>query len=105
MEKNTSGCSHKFEILGIIFLAIATVLTLYTLNGMGILGMFIVGLVFCKHKHSNVCCPKCGCANCECCSDGMSSCGMSSCDMPKAEKMTAKKATTRKRAPKVAAPR
>jgi hypothetical protein len=75
MDKNKSGScciTHKSEILGVILLAIATVLTLYTQSGVGILGMFIVGLVFCTHKHFG--CRGCGCTNCDCCSSEMSAC-------------------------------
>jgi hypothetical protein len=104
-KKNKSACcvSHKMEIFGVIFLVIATVLTLYTQSGMGILGLFIAGVVFCKHKHPG--CSKCGCTNCECCCD-MSSCGngscdtdsynMASCDMPAPKK----KASPRKKVKK-----
>ena len=95
-KKNMSACcaSHNTVIVGAIFLAIATVLTLYTLSDMGILGLFIAGVVFCKRKHFG--CSKCGCTNCECCSD-MSSCETSSCEMPAPKK----KAEPRKKAKKV----
>ncbi len=43
--------SHWCQILGILFLVVATVLTLLTFSGIGIFGLFIVGLVFCFHKH------------------------------------------------------
>ncbi|MDF1756910.1 MAG: hypothetical protein P1U74_01235 [Legionellaceae bacterium] len=46
--------THRREIVGAIFLILATLLTLLTLSGVGILGMFIVGLVLCSHKH--LCC-------------------------------------------------
>lgn len=61
--------SHRCEIVGIIFLALATVLTLITLNGMGIFGLFIVGVLMCCHKHMG--CRKC---NCECCASDDSEC-------------------------------
>lgn len=80
MEKNkkADACctSHRCEILGIIFLAIATILTLLTFSGVGILGMFIVGLVFCTHKHLSY--RRCHCG-CSCCSAD------SNCDVPVVE--------------------
>lgn len=88
MEKNKKGdaccTSHRCEILGIVFLAIATILTLLTFSGVGILGMFLVGTVFCSHKHWSQRC-RCGC---DCCSTDTSSCSMPS----------PKKETTPKRA-------
>ena len=57
--------SHRSEILGIIFLAIATILTILTFNGMGIFGMFLVGSIFCCHKHWG---RRCSCG-CKCCSE------------------------------------
>lgn len=44
-------------ILGVVFIVVATVLTLITMNGMGILGMFIVGVLLCRRKM--VICPCC----------------------------------------------
>ncbi len=93
MEKNKKpdGCctSHRCEIIGIIFLAIATILTLLTFSGVGILGLFIVGLVFCMHKHLGH--RKC-CCGCDCCASN------SSCDLPAAE--AKKEPTVRKTAAK-----
>lgn len=52
----TSECWSGFAcVLGVAFIIIATILTLITMNGFGILGMFIVGAMFCRHK-----CPCCG---------------------------------------------
>ena len=77
MEKTKKGdakcTSHRCEILGIIFLAVATILTLLTFSGVGILGMFIVGMMFCCHKHWHG--KRCYCG-CSCCSDD------TSCAMP-----------------------
>ena len=81
--KVEAGCRMHFcEIVGIILLVIATILTLYTMNGMGIFGLFIVGLVFCCHKHMS--CNKCPCA---CCNSG-SECDMTdkTCDTKKSKK-------------------
>lgn len=69
MEKNkkmkgeTCCTSHRCEILGVIFIAVATVLTLLTFEGSAILGMFIVGVVLCCHKHMGRRCS-CGCESC-----------------------------------------
>lgn len=53
-------------ILGAAFIIVATILTLITMNGLGILGMFFVGLMLCKHhcipchtyhhEHGDMCC-------------------------------------------------
>ena len=89
-KKKVDGCHtpHRCEILGIIFLAVATILTLLTFNGVGILGMFIVGLVFCCHKHWNGGQCRCGCA---CCAPDMS------CSMPsESPKAPAKRAVAKK---------
>ncbi|WP_133128169.1 hypothetical protein [Legionella nagasakiensis] len=56
------GCFwvYRFEILGLILLLIATILTILTANGIGIAAMFLVGLVLCAHKclcHKS--CPTC----------------------------------------------
>lgn len=65
MEKNkkANACctSHRCEILGAVLLAIATILTVLTYSGLGIFGMFLVGLVFCCHKHWS--CPTESCCD------------------------------------------
>lgn len=62
--KIKSGClSNRCEIIGIVFLVIATVLTLITLSGMGIFGMFLVGVLMCCHKHYQKCPCACGCCS------------------------------------------
>ncbi len=54
--KVTSCCwDHRHELVGLILLIIASFLTIVTCNGLGIIGMFLVGLVLCCHKH--FCCP------------------------------------------------
>ncbi|MCH9689346.1 MAG: hypothetical protein K0U24_07375 [Gammaproteobacteria bacterium] len=51
----TSECWSGFtKVLGIGFIIVATILTLITMNGLGILGMFIVGAMLCRRK-----CPCC----------------------------------------------
>ena len=52
----TSECWSGFTcILGVGFIIIATILPLMTMSGFGILGMFLVGAILCRHK-------------CDCCS-------------------------------------
>lgn len=57
--KSKEAChTPRCKIIGAIMLVIATILTLITLNGLAIFGMFVVGLVFCCHQHfmSKCCC-------------------------------------------------
>jgi hypothetical protein len=73
--KVTACCSsHACEIIGAILIGVATLLTLFTLNGAGIFGMFLVGLVFCCHKHMS-------CKSCPCAEKGI--CDAVECDTPK----------------------
>lgn len=97
MEKNKNlkvgeSCNtHHCTIIGGLFLAAATVLTLLTFNGLGIFGMFVVGALFCCHKHMNT--KRCGCG-CQCCStESTSSCTM---DTPKKTTSTVEKKVTKK---------
>ncbi len=50
--------------LGIILVLLAVVLTLITSSGLGIFGMFLVGMMFCCHKHMSS--KLCG-SGCKCC--------------------------------------
>ncbi len=80
------GCWSGFVgILGVAFILVATVLTIYTMNGVGILGMFIVGVMLCRRKM--VICPCCD-AHKEFCDD---LCETESKPKPKAKKPAAKK--------------
>jgi len=73
-DKDSGSCSvrsycstHCVEVVGLILLVVATFLTLVTLNGFGILGLFIVGLLLVTHK--NWSCASCACpchSNMEC---------------------------------------
>lgn len=61
MNKN-NGCkvrecisNHRREIVGGVFLVLATLLTILTLSGLGIFGMFITGLAMCCHRHMCFC--------------------------------------------------
>ncbi len=50
--ETTAGCwSHWHELLGVTLLVLATILTIITCNGFGIIAMFLVGLIMCCHKH------------------------------------------------------
>lgn len=51
-------------IVGMILIVIATILTLYTLSGLGIFAMFLVGVMMGCHKH--LASRGCGCG-CKCC--------------------------------------
>tara|TARA_R110002126_G_scaffold239409_1_gene382603 strand:- start:29319 stop:29624 length:306 start_codon:yes stop_codon:yes gene_type:complete len=44
-------------VVGAVFIVAATILTLLTMNGLGILGMFFVGIMLCRHKMMK--CPCC----------------------------------------------
>lgn len=58
-QENYSKCLYhcRLEILGVILILIATVLTVISLNGLGIFALFLVGGLLCCHR----CClkPKC----------------------------------------------
>ena len=79
--------THWCALFGIVLIVLATVLTFMTLSGLGILGMFLAGLMLCCHKKMSM--NRCGC-ECGCCSgsDGMG------CDMP--EKDIVKKVVVKK---------
>lgn len=49
--KNGSCWDSRYEILGLVFLIIATVLTIAAWSSLGIVAMFAVGLVLIGHKH------------------------------------------------------
>ena len=50
--KYTSCCwDHRHELLGIILVVIATLLTIATNNSIGIAAMFLVGLGLCRGRH------------------------------------------------------
>ncbi len=67
-----SACcrTHGCKIVGALVLVLATILTLITYDGMGIFGLFVVGLVFCCHRQMSCRSCSCGCCttdNTECC--------------------------------------
>ncbi len=45
-----NGLNNRYEIIGIIFLVIATIMTIFTWDSFGIVAMFGVGLVCIGHK-------------------------------------------------------
>jgi len=56
----TGSCwGHRHELLGIILIILATILTIYTWSGIGIAVMFIVGALLCCYK-----CFSCHCGHC-----------------------------------------
>jgi hypothetical protein len=57
---------HKGQALGLLFIVLATLLTLNTGDGLGIFGMFLVGLCLLKHCSWKKCCSHC---KCHCCSE------------------------------------
>ncbi len=52
-DNKWSGCcwSNRYEMLGIAFLVIATILTIIAWDSFGIVAMFVVGLALLGHKH------------------------------------------------------
>lgn len=56
-EVVSCGWGYRHELLGVVLVVLATILTLFTGNSLGIFGMFLVGLaLFCrKGWHCN--CP------------------------------------------------
>ena len=77
-DRNMECWSGFAGILGVAFIVIATILTLITMNGVGILGMFIVGIMLCRRKM--VICP---------CYESIDDCSTET--KPKAKKAPAKK--------------
>jgi hypothetical protein len=79
---------HWYRILGIVLVVLAAILTIVTFSGLGILGMFLAGLMLCCHKHLS---SKMGCGcDCPCCSpEGM--CGTGEKDKVVSERKTASK--------------
>ena len=52
----TTACcwAYRHELVGLVLLAIATFLTIVTMNSLGIAAMFIVAAVLCSYRH--LCC-------------------------------------------------
>jgi hypothetical protein len=53
-DKKACCWAYRHELLGIILLVLATILTIVTGNGFGIFAMFIAGICLCCYKH--ICC-------------------------------------------------
>lgn len=64
---------HRSKVVGAVFILLAAVLTLLTLNGFGILGMFVVGYMLCR-KSGCECGPSCHCSCHTECSDDKACC-------------------------------
>ncbi len=47
------GCCHanRCSVVGMILIVLATIMTIVTMSGLGIFGMFIVGLAMSGHKY------------------------------------------------------
>ena len=63
MKNNKNGQAtkccwgYRHELLGLILLVLATILTIITCNSFGIVAMFLVGLVLCCYRY--MCCYCC----------------------------------------------
>ena len=72
-------CLNIYSIIGLVYVLVATVLTLITQSGFGILGMFLVGVIL-WHKSQ----------------EGSCDASAHDIDKPKSEKTTVKKAAAKK---------
>ena len=79
-------------IFGVVLVSLAVILTLITSSDFGILGMFLVGAMFCCHKHmaSKGCGTGCACG-CKCCGSSADMCDVSAKANVVVEKKTAAK--------------
>jgi len=60
----TAQCwGYRHELIGLVLLVLATILTVVTFSSLGIVAMFIVGLVMCCHKHLGRHCCDCHCGD------------------------------------------
>ena len=58
-DYDMSGCCwNAHSIVGGVFIVIATILTLITQSGFGILGLFLVGAILWHKGHWGNCCDK-----------------------------------------------
>ena len=53
--------AHRYQLLGLVLMVLATILTILTLDSFGIAVMFIVGLLLLIHKQMQ---GRCGCCPC-----------------------------------------
>ena len=62
---NYRACAwdHRYQILGLVLMILATVLTILTLDSFGIAIMFIVGLILLIYKQIKQCCGCCPCSS------------------------------------------
>lgn len=54
---------HRYQLLGLVLMIIATIITILTLDSFGIAIMFIVGLILLIHKQVRKCCCCCPCCS------------------------------------------
>lgn len=48
---------YRFELLGLVLIALATILTVVSMDSLGIVAMFIIGALLCCHQY---CLKSCG---------------------------------------------
>jgi len=84
-------CLNTYSIIGVAYVLVATVLTLITQSGFGILGMFLVGVILWHKSHGC-------CSCCDCYETKEGSCDASAHDIekPKSEKTAVKKVPAKK---------
>ena len=84
-------CLNTYSIIGVVYVVVATVLTLITFSGFGILGMFLVGVILWHKSHGC-------CSYWDCWETNEGSCDTSAHDIenPKSVKTTVKKSATKK---------
>lgn len=66
-DKKACCWAYRHELIGITLLALATILTIITGNGFGIVAMFIAGICLCCYKHfcCHLCHGHCGASTCD----------------------------------------
>ena len=61
-DSKSESCywTHRYEVLGVILVIIATFLTIVSLSSAGIFMLFLAGLVFCFHRYYAIalCCHR-----------------------------------------------
>ena len=56
MDEKKKGCSigcftkYRFELFGILLIGLATILTIISMDSLGIVAMFFIGAVLCCHQ-------------------------------------------------------
>ena len=93
-----SACckTHWRSVLGLILVILGTILTVATLSGLGIFGMFLAGIALCCHKHLSAWAGGCGCG-CGCGCEYSCSPEDVACSGIEKEKVVVEKKTTAKK--------